>query len=225
MDMTVEEKKKNVIDVHNDMAEDYSNEYFDDTLDHEDILNFLSCLSGKKVLDAGCGDGKNVGFMMRHGFEPIGVDFASNFIEIAHRKVPNGNFRVGDITDLSQFADDTFDGIFAGYSLQHIPYDLLNQTLKGFSRILKSNGEIMLLVQAGNTGEQMIDEPLMPGKKLFINFLTEEKINEMLLENGFTTTISKTCSEEISNAPSTSKVIIQATNKKKILAKENFKKV
>lgn len=212
--MTSDEKKRNVIDIHNKMAEDYSNEYFNDTLDHEDILNFLYRLNGKKVLDAGCGDGKDVGFMIKHGFDPLGVDFTPNFIKIANRKVPNGKFAIADISDLSIFEDDTFDGIFAGYSLQHMPTDLLEQTLRGFSRILKPDGQILILVQAGELGEQMIDEPLLFGEKLYINFLSEETINKLLLNTEFTPVISKTLEERISNAPSSSKVIIQAINQK-----------
>jgi len=172
--MNTDEKKNNVRNLHNAMAVQYSTEFFNDDSDHDIFINFLNNLNGKKVLDAGCGDGKDVKFLLEQGFDPIGVDFTEEFLKIAGEKVPNGKFKLGDITDLSSFDDDSFDGIMAIYSLQHLPAEQLDQTLSGFRRILKPDGQLLIALQTGTLGEQLKDEPFLPGQKLYINFVSRE---------------------------------------------------
>lgn len=159
--------------------------------------------------------------MSEQGFEAIGVDLAKTFLEIAKRKIPQGNFRVADISDLSQFEDDTFDGILANCSLQHIPAELLNQTLNGFNRVLKPNGQLLIILPASELGEHMIDEPYRPGKKLYVNYLSLEQMEILLLQNHLNPTVSKTASVISQNEIGEGKLIFQSTNKKSELSDDN----
>lgn len=53
---------------------------------------------------------------------------------------------VGDIQDLSQFVDDSWDEIYASHVLEHVSQVRVLPTLKGLHRILKPGGKIMLSV-------------------------------------------------------------------------------
>lgn len=53
---------------------------------------------------------------------------------------------VGDLTDLSQFADDSCDKVYASHVLEHIPQKDVVASLVGIRRILKPNGEFMVSV-------------------------------------------------------------------------------
>ena len=53
---------------------------------------------------------------------------------------------VGDIQDLSQFAAESCDEIYASHVLEHVSIARVLPTLQGFHRILKPGGRIMIYV-------------------------------------------------------------------------------
>ncbi|GAB1352813.1 hypothetical protein MASR1M12_15450 [Erysipelotrichia bacterium] len=53
---------------------------------------------------------------------------------------------VGDIKDLSQFSDATFDVIYGSHVLEHISQTEMVATLAGLNRILKSDGKLLISV-------------------------------------------------------------------------------
>lgn len=183
--MTIEEKKKSVVDDYDDIAEEYCAEFFQDTSDNKYIDLFLASLSGKKVLDAGCGNGKDCLYVSQKGFDVNGIDFSEGMLNLAREKVPDGKFEVMDMTNIS-YPNNTYDGIISSCSLFHIPTEELPRTLLGFKRILKPNGKLLLILQEGN-GEQMIDEPYREGVQVYMNYFSAEQIQELLKQYGFTT--------------------------------------
>ncbi|MDP2838028.1 MAG: class I SAM-dependent methyltransferase, partial [Candidatus Moranbacteria bacterium] len=75
---------------------------------------------GGTVLDAGCAGGTKSKILADKGFQVTGIDFAPNFIEIAKREVPEAEFQVLDIRDISSLTKE-FDGIFLQAVLLHFP--------------------------------------------------------------------------------------------------------
>lgn len=53
---------------------------------------------------------------------------------------------VGDIQDLSQFAAESCDEIYASHVLEHVSIARILPTLRGFHRILKPGGRVMISV-------------------------------------------------------------------------------
>ena len=58
---------------------------------------------------------------------------------------PNVDF-VGDISDLSQFDQDSCEEIYASHVLEHVPQQRVLETLKGIHRILKPGGKFHVSV-------------------------------------------------------------------------------
>jgi tellurite methyltransferase len=87
-----------------------------------DIYLFDQILKGRfdrrrRVLDAGCGDGRNLVYLLRRGFECFGIDREPSAIARVRRLaselapvVPAENFRVGDLGDLP-WADGSMDAV------------------------------------------------------------------------------------------------------------------
>jgi tellurite methyltransferase len=76
-----------------------------------DIYLFDQLLRGRldrrhRVLDAGCGDGRNVLYLLEHGFNCFGIDRDLSAVQrirqlaAEHAQLPSENFRVGDIDRL-----------------------------------------------------------------------------------------------------------------------------
>lgn len=159
--LTTIEKKKGVIADYDDIAKEYAEEFFYDTSDNKYIDAFLQSLDGIKILDVGCGNGKDCKYISEKGFEVNGIDLSVGMLAIAKEKVPNGKFEVMDIADII-YPENSYDGIISNCSLFHIPSEELPKTLESFARILKPNGKLLLILQEG-LGETMIEEPYRPG--------------------------------------------------------------
>ncbi len=181
------------VDTYNTIAQPYSEKYFTDTSDFAHIESFISRIKPHgSVLEIGCGAGQFSQYLISKGFSVIGIDLSDAMLTLAKEHVPQGDFQTMDMRSLS-FPDSMFDGVIAPYSLIHIPDAEVTETLKGFSRVLTSQGRICLIVQQGDA-DHMVTEPFAPDKQIFFNFFTPERIQAHVQEAGFTTIEIKTIS-------------------------------
>ena len=181
--LTIEQKKKYVIDDYNDIVQEYTEEFFDDKSDEKYIDQFLQSLEGKNVLDAGCGNGRDCKYINQKGFKVKGIDLSKEMLVIAKKMVPKVDFEVMDITNIT-YSDNSYDGIISNCSFFHISVEELPKTLNSFSKILKPNGKLLLILQEG-LGEAMIEEPFRKGVYIYINYFSVKQISELLLKHGF----------------------------------------
>ena len=107
----MEDKLKEAIRVYNKIAKIYSERNYGKILQFQ-LLRFGSLLKGKKVLDAGCGPGRDVEYLMSEGYEVTGIDLSEGMIEEAKKNVPNGNFVLMDFRKM-KFKAKSFDGIWS----------------------------------------------------------------------------------------------------------------
>ena len=212
--LTAEQKKKGVINDYDDIAKEYAEEFFEDTSDNKYIDAFLESLQGTKILDAGCGNGKDCKYISEKGFDINGIDLSVGMLNIAKEKVPNGKFEIMDITDIT-YPEDSYDGIISNCSLFHIPVEELPKTLESFRKILKPNGKLLLILQEG-TGEMMVEEPYRPGVHIYMNYFSTEQIQELLYEYGFE--INYLAKEESPNEfeLGNGKLVVLSSNSKKL---------
>ncbi len=178
------DKSKFAVATYNKIADVYTNQYFKDLTDIPHIDKFLERLpGGAKILDIGCGSGQFSKYMISKGFKAEGIDLSSEMVKVAKERVPEAEFGVGDMRNLS-FDDNTFDGLLVAYSLIHIPSEEIEKTLIGFLRILKKNGYIQIIAQKGDP-DKVVAEPLMKGERMFINFFTKKRLSDYLQKASF----------------------------------------
>ncbi len=96
----------------------------------------------KFVLDFGCGIGSNCSLFNPESY--IGVDYDKKRIEYANYLYGKYNFNVLNSPKLS-FLDNSIDYIFIMAVLHHISSNNLDLYLKEFNRVLKPNGEILII--------------------------------------------------------------------------------
>ncbi|MCB1112947.1 MAG: class I SAM-dependent methyltransferase, partial [Chlamydiia bacterium] len=101
---------------------------------------FLSYLAPKsKILDLGCGPGRDSKFFVDKGYEVIGVDISPQMIALARNSVPQANFLVSDIESL-KLNDESIDAIWASASLLHVSKKAMSGVLENLYRTLKPEG-------------------------------------------------------------------------------------
>lgn len=146
---------------------------------------------GGKILDAGCGSGRDVSYFIRDGFDATGMDISSGLIEVAKKDYPQGKFLVADMRSLP-FKENDFDGLWSSASLLHFENrgDVL-KSLQEFYRVLKEHGVLFISVKlqtkdkTGLEYDKRFDEPR------FFQYFTEKEMHELLKEVGFTVFSSK----------------------------------
>ncbi len=74
--------------------------------------------SGTRYLDVGCGAGGAAQMAAARGAQVSGIDAAEALIEIARRRAPGGDFRLGDLEELP-FGDHGFDVVTGFNSFQY----------------------------------------------------------------------------------------------------------
>lgn len=72
------------------------------------VLKSAQVGPGSRLLDCGCGAGRFARLAADRGASVAGLDAATRLIEIARRRVPGGDFRVGDLESLP-WPDGEFD--------------------------------------------------------------------------------------------------------------------
>ena len=102
--------------------------------------------SGDKVLDLGCGNGRNIVYFKEKLTDYYGVDNSVELIKLARKKHPRKNFRVDNALNLS-FAGEFFDKVYSIAVLHQIPSEKLRlKFLKEAKRVLKPKGLLVLTV-------------------------------------------------------------------------------
>jgi SAM-dependent methyltransferase len=109
----------------------------------ERMLDASLVSSGTRILDAGCGGGGASVLAAERGAQVSGLDAAAGMIDVARSRVPDGEFRVGDIEQLP-YEDQVFDTVFAANSIQYSADRVA--TLSELSRVCKPGGRIIAVL-------------------------------------------------------------------------------
>lgn len=110
---------------------------------YESVLLRPEIAQSNALLDIGCGPGLAAQTFAKSGHAVAGIDAARPFVEIARRRVPQGDFRVGEMETLP-FPDDTFDAVTGFNAFQYAanPVDALREA----RRVARPGAAIVIAV-------------------------------------------------------------------------------
>lgn len=110
-------------------------------LDEPVVARFLEGREAGVALDAACGTGRFAEFLAGRGHRVIGVDGSPDMLELARRRVPDGEFHLGQLDGLP-LPDDSVDVIVCGLALVHVRD--LAPVLAEFARVLRPGGDLVI---------------------------------------------------------------------------------
>lgn len=116
--------------------------------DQADVLAlFAPALTGLgRVLDIGCGSGRDMRAMQAVGIPVDGVDPCAAFVQHAKNSQPNASIEIDSLPELATLRDASYGGILCSAVLMHIPPDELFDSILSMRRILKENGRIWISI-------------------------------------------------------------------------------
>lgn len=94
------------------------------------------------ILEAGCGDGKQLYRLHQRGYKIIGIDYAPKTVDELHKQLPELDVRLGDVREL-EFSDDYFIAYMSMGVIEHFWYGY-DTIVKEMYRVLKEGGYAFL---------------------------------------------------------------------------------
>ena len=136
-----------------------------------------------KVLDAGCGSGRDSQYFKEDGFDVHAIDAAEEMIKEAKKNVKGVKFKAMDMMK-TDFKDGTFDGVWASASLLHNEKDDISKILGEFKRVLKDEGVLYLSVKEGEGEEVKKEEKYNNEPRPFVYYKLPE-VKDLVKNAGF----------------------------------------
>ncbi|WP_069648998.1 class I SAM-dependent methyltransferase [Caloranaerobacter ferrireducens] len=117
----------------------------DMTLHYNEFEKYLK--KNSKILDIGCGSGRDSLYFMSRGYEVLAFDASDEMVKMSSSligtKVIKSTFEEFD-------TDEKFDGLWACSSLLHVRKKDMRSILKKYTSYLKENGVFYLSFKYGN---------------------------------------------------------------------------
>jgi SAM-dependent methyltransferase len=111
-------------------------------LNNPAFLAFIGDLNGRRVLDAGCGEGYNTRILARRGARVTGVDISERMIELAREAERAERLGIryerASYADLGPFADASFDAVVSFMALMDGPH--FDRAMREAFRVLRPGG-------------------------------------------------------------------------------------
>lgn len=108
-------------------------------------------VTGRRVLDFGCGAGRSAAFLRGLGFEVTGVDISPSMIELARKADPDGSYQLIEDGNFSGLTPNGFDLVLSAFAFDNVPGVARRvRLLRGLGELLRPSGRIIVL---GSTPE------------------------------------------------------------------------
>jgi 2-polyprenyl-3-methyl-5-hydroxy-6-metoxy-1,4-benzoquinol methylase len=99
-----------------------------------------------KILDIGCGSGRDLCELRRMGFDAYGVDACKEFVELVNENLCSSVVSLASLPELSEIADNSYDGVLCSAVLMHLPEEELFDAAFSIRRIMTNNGRLLLSI-------------------------------------------------------------------------------
>jgi cyclopropane fatty-acyl-phospholipid synthase-like methyltransferase len=106
------------------------------------IKHFLKLVENGKILDIGCGHGRDVNYFSTEGFKAYGIDPSENMIRFATKNMA-GEYEQVSFEDFKA-KPETFDGIWCNTVMQFFRPENYPQALRKMHEMLKKDGALYI---------------------------------------------------------------------------------
>mgnify|MGYP001214106185 CR=1 FL=1 len=124
------------------VAEEYASEQDDPAMRARCREMFLQSLSGKRVLDIGCGPGHDSAELQSAGCDVTAIDLCESFLSYGKRTYPNVDFQCMNMKEPT-FPPNSFDGVIGMFCLCHATHDEITDFITKYYDIVNRSGSML----------------------------------------------------------------------------------
>ncbi len=138
-----------------------------------------------KVLDIGCGSGRDMRLLQKLGICSDGVDPCEAFVKHARCANNQSSFSVNvdSLPALSTVSDCAYDGVLCSAVLMHVPEEELFDSVFGIRRVLKEKGRALISIP--NPDETINAETQRDDRGRLFNGITPDQLELLFERIGF----------------------------------------
>ena len=173
-----------------EFAEEYATRF-------ENVSGYLNQLSwfvsqvktaNPAILELACGPGNVTKFLKNYFPESriLAVDLAPKMIEIARKALPDVEFRVMDVRDISVIAEK-FDAVMCSFCLPFLSKEDAAKLIADSSALLNPGGVIYLSTMEGDESRAGYEKTSFSGdSEVYFNYHRQTDLQEAFERTGFT---------------------------------------
>ena len=167
------------IRVYDQQAEEYAQMTDTHNSDDPRLRDLIdACPRGGRVLDLGCGPGASAAALAKAGMQVDATDASQEMVQMAAQH-PGVTAWQATFDELDAIAPDTYDGIWANFSLLHAPRSDMPRHLAALRKALKPGGVFFIGLKLG-TGEKRDKIGRL------YTYYTQDELDTLLTGAGFT---------------------------------------
>lgn len=141
-----------------------------------DLVPVLRERESKRILDVGCGAGRNSIFLANGGFYVVGLDISSTALKLASEKADKANlencvFVRHDFLKFP-FPSSQFDAVISCYSIENLSLSKIRKALNEIKRVMVNRGLVLVTLHSTKHWRFGLGKEIGPR-----TFLTVETIN------------------------------------------------
>lgn len=148
-----------------------------------ELKKFNKLLRSGRVIDIGCGGGRDAKALIKMGYDYIGTDISDTFLDFCRDRLPNHKFLKQDVYELK--FPKKFDGFWACAVLLHVPKSRIDEALQRIKSVLKPGATGFVSLKDGL--DEYVRKDQIAGKELerFFSYWKRDEFVSVLRKNGF----------------------------------------
>jgi len=172
-----------------EFAEEYASRFDNVSGYIEQLTNFCTLIKSDNpaILELGCGPG-NITRFLKNSFPEsliLAVDLAPKMIEIAQKALPDVDFRVMDVRDISGL-NCTFDAVMCSFCLPFLSKSDATQLIVDCAAHLVSGGVLYVSTMEGDETRAGFETTSFSGNsEIYFNYHLQRDLEDAFAKNGF----------------------------------------
>lgn len=170
-------------------AAEYAQRFMDLNAYSDSIDRFCDFIGNDRpaILELGCGPG-NVTSLLKARFAEsriIAIDLAPNMIEIARKRLPDVDFRVMDVREISTLPP-MFDAVMCSFCLPFLSKEDAAKLIADCSACLVSGGILYISTMEGNEERAGFETTSFSGNaEVYFNYHQQQHLEQAFVLSGF----------------------------------------
>jgi ubiquinone/menaquinone biosynthesis C-methylase UbiE len=172
-----------------EFAEEYASRFDNVSGYVEQLTFFTDQIKAKKpsILELACGPGNVTKFLKNRFPESriLAVDLAPKMIELARKALPDVDFRVMDVRDISVIPKK-FDAVMCSFCLPFLSKNDAKKLIADCSSLLNPGGVIFLSTMEGDENRAGFEKTSFSGdSEIYFNYHIQSDLESAFIRNGF----------------------------------------
>lgn len=172
-----------------EFAEEYASRFENVSSYIEQLTFFTDQIKAEKpaILELACGPGNVTKFLKNRFPESriLGVDLAPKMIELARKALPEVDFRVMDVRDISSISEK-FDAVMCSFCLPFLSKDDAAKLIADCSSLLNPGGAIYLSTMEGDKNRAGFERTSFSGdSEIYFNYHIQSDLESAFSQSEF----------------------------------------